>query len=346
MRPAVALCGRLALAAGALVLAGEAVARWGLGLGTPPLYRADPQLEYQLKPGQEVHRFHNRVAINRWGMRAEPLAPTPAAGRRRVLLFGDSVLFGGSQLDQRLIASELLHQRLNAGGAGGTAATSPVEVGNVSAGSWGPGNWRAWVQRHGVLGASDVVLVVSSHDARDNPTFAPLDANHPERPPASALAELLQRYAWPAAAATLPGLIPAPAGVPPEFQVDATAPAALQRGLADLAAFLQLARASGARVRAVQFWERSEVIEGRPLPDHAAIAAVLRAQGVPAVQSGPAFRRCSHRAGHGYDDLFVDKIHPFTPAGQACLAGVLEQALAAPAAGQTAPHPPAGRRGP
>ncbi len=347
MRPAVALCGRLALAAGALVLAGEAVARWGLGLGTPPLYRADPQLEYQLTPNQEVRRFHNRVAINRWGMRAEPMAARPAPGRRRVLLFGDSVLFGGSQLDQSQIASELLRRRLSAAAGGGTA----VEVGNVSAGSWGPGNWRAWAQRHGFLGAGELVLVLSSHDARDNPTFAPLDANHPARPPASALAELLQRYAWPAAAAALPGLIPAPAGVPPEFQVDATAPAALRQGLADLEAFLRLARASGARVRAVQFWERSEVIDGRPLPDHAAIAAVLRGQGVPAVQSGPAFRRCSRRAEHGYDDLFVDQIHPFTPAGQACLAGVLEQALATPAAGQTAPHQaaaplPSSRQGP
>ena len=333
-------CGWLALIAGALVLAGEAGARWGLGLGTPPLYRADPQLEYQLKPDQEVRRFHNRVAINHWGMRSEAMAPAPEAGRRRLLLFGDSVLFGGSQLDQSLIATELLRRRLNAAPGG------PVEVGNVSAGSWGPGNWRAWVQRHGVLGADEVLLVLSSHDARDNPTFAPLDANHPARPPASALSELLQRYAWPAAAAALPGLIPAPAGVPPEFQVDATAPAALQRGLADLDAFLRLAGASGARLRAVQFWERSEVIDGRPLPDHAAIAAVLRAHAVPTLQSGPAFRRCSRRAAQGYDDLFVDRIHPFTPAGQACLAGVLEQALNQPTAGQTAADRPASRRGP
>jgi len=316
----------------ALVLASEAIARWGLGLGDPPLYEDHPQLEYRLKPLQDVRRFHNRVTINAYGMRSAPLTPRPAAHTRRILLFGDSVLFGGSQLDQHLIASELLPPLLASSAPAGRAS-SRLEIGNISAGSWGPGNWLAWARLYGFLGASDVLLLLSNHDARDNPTFAPLDTNHPEQRPASALVELLQRYLWPRAAERLPGLIPAPPSPPPEFAVDARSPAALARGLADLGAFLDLAKASGARVRVVQFWERQEVISGRPLPDQAAIAAVARARGLPVFSAGPRFRRCSHRTAAAlgerrYDDLFIDVIHPFTAAGQACLAATLAEALA------------------
>ena len=323
----------------ALLLAGEAIARWGLGLGDPPLYEAHPQLEYRLKPLQDVRRFHNRVAINAYGMRSAPLTPEPAPHTRRILLFGDSVLFGGSQLDQPLIASERLPALLASAAPAGKAKPR-LEIANISAGSWGPGNWLAWARLYGFLGASDVLLLLSNHDARDNPTFAPLDANHPERRPASALVELLQRYLWPRAAERLPGLIPAPPAPPPEFAVDARSPAALAQGLADLGAFLDLARASGARVHMVQFWERQEVIAGRPLPDQAAIAAVARARGVPVLSAGPRFRRCSHRSAAAlgerrFDDLFIDVIHPFTAAGQACLAATLAEALADP--------PPAGR---
>lgn len=325
----------------AVLLLAEAIARWGLGLGDPPLYEAHPQLEYRLKPLQDVRRFHNRVAINAYGMRSGPLTPRPPAGWRRILVFGDSVMFGGSQLDQSLIASERLPALLRP-----SAGQAGVEVGNVSAGSWGPGNWLAWARLNGFLGASDVLLVLSNHDARDNPTFAPLDANHPDRRPVTALVELLQRYVWPRAAERWPGLIPAPPSPPLEFAVDSRSAAALARGLADLDGFLKLAQASGARVHLVQFWERQEVIAGQPLPDQAAIAAVARRHGVPLLSAGPRFRRCSQRTAAAlgeqrYDDLFIDVIHPFTPAGQACLAAVLAEALQ----GDSAPEAGGGENG-
>lgn len=323
-RPAGGRFGRLALGLGLglLVLAGEAVARWGLGLGTPPLYETHPTIEYRLRPNQRLRRFHNRVEINAYGMRSDPLPRRPAPGTRRVLVFGDSVVFGGSQLDQSLIATTLLLQRLSA------AAAGPVEVGNVSAGSWGPGNWRAWAEAEGWLGATDLLLVISSHDARDNPVFAPLDANHPDRNPPSALAELLDRYLRPVLASRFPALAtPAP---PPRIAENPASPEALQRGLGDLEAFLRQALASGARVRAVQFWERSEVESGRPLPDHAAVLELLRRLQVPVVQAGPRFQRCGRESPSGIQGLFVDRIHPFTAAGQDCLAIVMLQALQQP----------------
>lgn len=45
--------------------------------------------------------------------------------QRRLLVFGDSVVWGGSVLDQRLIATELLAQQ------------GITEVGNVAVASWG-----------------------------------------------------------------------------------------------------------------------------------------------------------------------------------------------------------------
>ncbi len=338
MRPPAALraLGLGLLLAGVAVLAAEAIARWGLGLGTPPLYVSHPSIEYLFRANQDLRRFHNRIAINAYGMRSPALAAHPQQGTRRILVFGDSVVFGGSQLDQAVIATERLGPLLP--GSLRPFSSGPIEIGNVSGGSWGPGNWLAWARTYGFLGATDVVLVVSSHDARDNPSFAPLDADHPTVPPGSALQELLGRYLWPRIASQLPrgsvSTVSPNRAAPPG--PDPASPEALRRGLADLRRFLMLARSSGARVSVVQFWERRELVSGVPLAEHDAIAALLRQERIPAVQAGPIFRRCSRRADHGYDDLVVDRIHPFTAAGQACLAEAIAEALS----GGTSGGPP------
>lgn len=61
-----------------LLAGGEAFARFGLGLGTPPLSVADPRYEYMFKPDQDVKRFGNRVFINEYGMRSDPLPESDA----------------------------------------------------------------------------------------------------------------------------------------------------------------------------------------------------------------------------------------------------------------------------
>lgn len=103
-------------------------------------------------------------------MRAAPLLPTRPAATRRGLVFGDSV------------------------------------VGNVATPSWGPGNGLGWARRFGFLQATDVVLVISSHDAADNPSPEPFtgNPNHPLQSPVSALVEGLERYALPRLGIRLP----------------------------------------------------------------------------------------------------------------------------------------------
>ena len=305
-----ALLGGLGLAT--VLLAGEWIARHGLGLGTPPLYVADALTEYRLKPNQSLDRFGNRIEVNAFSMRAAPFPPTRSPEARRVLVFGDSVVWGGAVLDQSLIATEVLRQ-------GGIP-----EVGNVAAPSWGPGNWLGWARRYGFLQSTDVVLVISSHDAADNPSPTPFtgNPNHPLHPPASALAEgmeiyLLPRLGLPLRRAATPEPVGPPSGKP-------TSPAAprVQQGLADLQAFLNLARASGARVVAVQFADRQEAASGSLQPANRWIAHQLQQAGVPSVQAGPIFRRCGPIA-----SLYTDGIHPYTAAGQACLAQAIRQAL-------------------
>jgi len=102
-------------------------------------------------------------------------------------VFGDSVVWGGAVLDQSLIATDRHRQ------AGIT------DVGNVAASSCGPGNWLGCARRFGFLQATGMVLVISSHDTIDNPSLTPFtaDTNHPLQPPASVLAEGVERYLLP-----------------------------------------------------------------------------------------------------------------------------------------------------
>jgi hypothetical protein len=287
----------LSVSSFALVL--EVLARQLYGLGNPPLFLSDPQVEYRLAPNQNLHRFGNRIAINAAGMRSEPLAMPRPAGQRRLLVIGDSVVWGGAQLDQASIATERLRR-------------PGLEVANLGVPSWGPANQLAYLQRYGLFDATDVVLVISSHDAFDVPTFTSL-ASQPDKPtrkPFSALWEGFERYA-------LPRLRPVnPGSDPPSLQsADATS-------LEDLDKLLTFISRPGVRVGVVQFWERGEVAGGQPFAGHQEIAQVLKRHGVQPIQSGPQFRKCGSLSA-----LYTDDIHPYTAAGQACLADTILKAL-------------------
>lgn len=158
----------------------ELFARWGLGLGTPVLYIAHPTIDYVVTPNQDVSRFGNRQIYNAQSMRSPSL--DTLNGRQLVLVFGDSVLNGGALTDQKDLAT--------------TRATDQhYFFGNVSAGSWGPGNHRAWMDVHGLLGATTVLFVFNSYDLDHQPAFRPLNTNtHPTRPPLMASGELITRY--------------------------------------------------------------------------------------------------------------------------------------------------------
>ncbi|MEO8315178.1 MAG: GDSL-type esterase/lipase family protein [Pseudomonadota bacterium] len=177
----------LRISFGVLVLlaVGEAFARFGLGLGDPPLIVIDSKIEYLFAPSRTYRRFGNTISYNSKSMRASEVPPVKKDGDRRVLVLGDSVVNGGALTDQRNIASEILAQRLG----------PHFWVGNISAGSWGPANLLAYVERNGWFEADAAIIVLSTHDVLDLPEFrSSYGPEFPETTPTSALVEGLTRY--------------------------------------------------------------------------------------------------------------------------------------------------------
>lgn len=153
------------------LLSGEAVLRWGVGLGDPPLAMLDPVTEYELVPSARYRRWGNDIAINSHGMRAPEHPATPEPGTGHVLILGDSVVYGGHFLDQ----SETIAARLSSGlDQGATRAECSLRVLPMAVSSWGPVNQAAALERDGAFGARIAFLVLSAHDLYDVP-FDPAD---------------------------------------------------------------------------------------------------------------------------------------------------------------------------
>ncbi len=303
-----------------LMAIGELAARVLFGLGNPVLYVADPRMEYMMKPSQDVMRFGRHIVVNEYGMRSEAIAKNKASARElRVLVVGDSVVNGGNRIDQAQLATTRLQRML------ATATGRPVVVGNVSAGSWGPQNMLAWLQRFGLLHADVLVLVLSSHDASDVPTFAPLDpATHPTVRPKTALGEglaaVFRRYGSGALARKSVVAEVASERRPPD---DAAIEA--------LRELLRYAGEAGTCVTVVQHFTRSELSEG-PGPGHEAIQLAAGESGATVLDDEPALS-AELRLGHV---PYQDNIHLSEP-GQGVLAGVLMEAV------QRCQRPEAGR---
>ena len=280
-----------------LVLA-ELVARFVLGLGDPPLLISDPQIEYLFQPSREYRRFGNRIAYNAYSMRSDPMLATRSdPHQRRVLVIGDSIVNGGNRMDQSQLATELLKTQLS------SALGLPVAVGNVSAGSWGPANELAYVKKFGIFDADVVVIVLSSHDYGDFPTFQPVvgvNPEFPDRSPWLAVLEALSRYG----PKLVKGVFKA---ISDQDQPDDSPPLQvnIDESLLALREMIDLARQEGAVVMLAQHLERAEAF-GTIKPGHDVIKATAKSIGVKTVQLGPAFREALNQG----QEPYLDHIHP------------------------------------
>lgn len=237
---------RSVIACTLLFAVGEFFARQYLGLGTPPLTMVHPTIEYLYRPNQDVSRFGNRFLVNEYGMRSPSFTRQKAPGEFRIMMFGDSVVNGGNYTDHGKLATTILTRQLE------KELQKEVIVGNVSAGSWGPGNWLAYAKEYGFFDADVVILVLSSHDLADNPEFAELNPNtHPAERPISALLEGITRY--------LPRYIPLFKKDAGEFVPPVISDAALSRGMQDLKEFLILAKQATLKVYILHHLERDEL---------------------------------------------------------------------------------------
>ena len=117
-----------------------------------------PINEYSAPPNQQTFRLRGDSSINNLGIRGPNFSAVPSSSR--VVVFGDSIVFGGIYIPYLHLASTYLESILNENSFG-------TEVINVSAGSWGPGNWLGWAKSHGFFNSSRLLLVISSHDATD-----------------------------------------------------------------------------------------------------------------------------------------------------------------------------------
>ncbi|PZO20606.1 MAG: hypothetical protein DCF26_02705 [Burkholderiales bacterium] len=299
-----------------LVVVAELVSRFVLGLGTPPLYEADAGFEYRLLPNQDVRRFGNHIQVNRWGMRSPDFGNTKTDPQElRVMVFGDSVVNGGSQIDQAALSTSLLQSALQ------TQMVRPVTVGNISAGSWGPGNWLAYADRFGFFEADVVVLVVGSGDHADNPVFAPLDADHPSQAPTLALQEAVLRYL----PRYLNHYLPEALGglwKEPSEGTTATRETNLQdraRGQADLQQFLQLAQGRQRHAIVLHHPDLDELTSGSYADGHAQMQALVQGMSLPFVELRTVYQAAGSK-------LYRDNIH-HSAQGQQVMAGALLDAV-------------------
>lgn len=308
----------------ALVVGAIAMRDW-IGLRLAPIRVPHPDIEYLYAPDQQSVRGGAPVRTNAYGMRSDPFTAQRAdPDELRVMVFSDSILAAPGLTGQDQLATTLLQQQLR------RLLDRPVIVGNISTGSWGPGNWLAYARAYGFFDADVILLVASGHDHADNPEFLPM---HPRPRPVPdflvpvaefasrqrlRLLELQASHAGPVAPVVVPDSAPG-SGADPE---------AVRRSLADLRAFLELAQRQTPRVRILLHPELPE-LKGPIHAGRAQIAALSRELSIPVSLPDARYRESP---GDGAS-LYLDLIHP-SDAGHAVLAQLLQedvvQALAQP----------------
>ena len=161
------------------------------GFGTTIVFREDDAFEYIPQPNQNKVRFGNKIFYNEYSMRSRPLGKDMKCV---VLGFGDSVINGGTLTDQDSLATSIVENQLQSEFKNGFRFL------NISAGSWGPDNCAAYLNKYGAFDAKMIILFVSSHDAYDNMTFEKtvgVHESYPDKPYSLAIVELLDRYLKP-----------------------------------------------------------------------------------------------------------------------------------------------------
>lgn len=295
-----------------LLIAGELVARFYLGLGDPPLSVADPQVEYYFKPGT-YHRIGHLIHYNAFSMRSDDISATKSDPKQlRVLVIGDSVINGGVQTDQSELATSLLQKKLS------QRFGRPTFVGNISAGSWGPPNEDAYLHKFGRFDADAVILEVSGHDGADAPTFEPVVGVVPEMPdhkPVSALWEGFTRYLIPRLRAGSPPPDPSvPEGSKPLSDMT------LRRkecrdAIIDMA---DLCRSHGIPFAVMLYWAKDELENGAD-PSQFVLLDAVKDKQIPLLNLEQK-QRDALRSGQV---IFRDRIHP-NVAGQRLISDALE----------------------
>lgn len=84
-----------------------------IGLGNPILYETNLSYRYYPKPNQNIERFGNKIIINNLSLRTKDDWQEEDNKKIKVLFFGDSVTYGGSQVGNKDLFSSLVCAKLN-----------------------------------------------------------------------------------------------------------------------------------------------------------------------------------------------------------------------------------------
>jgi hypothetical protein len=157
------------------------------------VYVSHPLAGYYPAPNQKRVRYGGRIETNQHGMRAPDFAPQKPPGTFRILMLGDSTLWGGSYVDQEQLYARLLEARLNQAAGPGRR----VEVLNMGVNGWGPFHESGFVEAFGTFGA-DLVLVCLPHDDVDRERYSLMSTPffHDGTPPLLALEEVAMHAMW------------------------------------------------------------------------------------------------------------------------------------------------------
>lgn len=167
------------------VLAATEIALRLVGLGDPPIAVRDEMLEYRLVPDANYKRWGNRIQINNHGFRAADHPEEVPGDEVRLLLIGDSIVYGNHFLDQDETIAPLLSTILS-------SSECKVRVIPMAVSSWGPVNQAAALELYGTFGASEVVLVLSAHDLVDTPTHNGSLVPYRLSPPLGAIGDFVE----------------------------------------------------------------------------------------------------------------------------------------------------------
>lgn len=180
-----------AAAVGIVVAAATEITLRLVGLGDPPIAVRDADLEYRLIPDADYRRWGNYISINNHGFRAADHPVDVPEAEARLLLIGDSVVYGNHFLDQEETIALRLSEMLS-----GPVCT--VRVIPMAVSSWGPVNQAAALTRHGSFGATEIAIVLSAHDLVDTPRYSgaliPYRLSKPIGATGDAIEAVIERY--------------------------------------------------------------------------------------------------------------------------------------------------------
>jgi hypothetical protein len=300
-----------------------------------------PALPYVLRPGVATTYLGLPVHVNRLGVRGPEVERAPRHGVRRILVLGDSVVFGQG-IGEAETVTAVLERRLNAAGTGAW------EVLNAGAPGYDAVAEAQFLETAGLaLEPSAVVVGTSLNDYDPAPAFSPLGILTRRDPRESGLADrsefvVLLRWlvAWARGELWHQMTAPAPRAPASTAGLDQVVEAGhlrfyhqpthaewerLRGAFVDLA---RTARARGLPVLVAIFPERYQV--GGAAPDLTPQRRLLELCGETALRCldlQPAFAATG-------GDLFLDAQHPSARGLEVAAAAIAEELLARRSAGR------------